>query len=296
MKLDSLSSFFLLFFKEKGISSAHALNKLKRIVGVKKAGYCGTLDPLAEGLLIVAFNKATKLIRFATLGEKSYSGTMLLGKVSDSYDDQTEMRDTGWSGDATAIDLAPIIDRFRGEIIQVPPVYSALKIGGRRACDLARQGKSVKMKERMVMVNNLTLDALDERQINFKVECSKGTYVRSLVHDIGEMVGSGAVMTALTRESVGPYRAVNASKLSETEERSDIKDISVVTIEEFLSRFPKLQVNEDQYFHLRNGKPLEELDFSIEEGYSLISFEGIPKFLLQREGAILSYTAYLGEE
>lgn len=108
MKFHNTASFFLLFYKEKGVSSAHALNKLKRIVGVKKAGYCGTLDPLAEGLLIVAFNRATRLIRFATLDRKSYSGTMLLGKVSDSHDDQEEMTDTGWSGDAKEIDFSSL--------------------------------------------------------------------------------------------------------------------------------------------------------------------------------------------
>lgn len=152
------------------------------------------------------------------------------------------------------------------------------------------------MKERTVTIHSIRLEAVDDKSIRFEVECSSGTYIRSLIHDIGCEIGSGAVMTALTRESVGSYRSLDATKLSETVTRDDIRSESIVSMEQFLSHFPSLSIKASQYDHLRNGKPIDELSLSLEEGYNLLFFEKSPKFLLQKQASDLSYVAYLGDE
>ncbi len=234
MDFELPQDFFLLLNKQKRYSSNGELNCLKHILGVGKAGFCGTLDPLAEGLLIIAIGRgATKLISLAANAEKSYSGELLLGFRSASFDCGTELVPSGEEFDFEALDCTEIEKKFTGTISQVPPVFSALKIDGVRAYRLARAGKMPEMKPRSVEIKSLKIQKLTAGRLRFSVDCSKGTYIRSLVADIGDFLGCGATMTALRREKVGPFSVENSVSIPELREDPASIARAVVTVEEF---------------------------------------------------------------
>ena len=210
-------SCFIILNKEKGWSSASTLNVLKAVLNVRKAGFCGTLDPLAEGVLVVAAGKATKLLPFVTGSDKVYSGKMKLGYTSASFDEETELVVSDKKCDMDSVDTAGIVDRFSGVIRQVPPAYSAVKVKGKRAYSIAREGGDIKLQSREIRINSLEIEKTGEDELSFKIECSKGTYIRSLVNDIGQFLGCGAVMTKLVRESVGPFSINRSVTLKEVE-------------------------------------------------------------------------------
>lgn len=229
---------FITLNKMRGRSSAFELNKLKKILKIKKAGYCGTLDPSAEGVLVVACGKATKLISKITDSDKQYSGTMKLGFTSPSYDTETEMTPSGPVLELTGSQLADIEKQFSGIISQKPPVFSALKINGRRSCDLARKGVLTDLPERNVTVYSLKIVRIEKDILSFQILCSKGTYIRSIVSDIGRMLGCGAVMQSLVRERVGIFSIERSVSVPELLENPDAVNKAVTTIDEFLSQFP----------------------------------------------------------
>lgn len=229
---------FITLNKVRGRSSAFELNRLKRILKIKKAGYCGTLDPIAEGVLVIACGKATKLISKITDSDKHYSGTMKLGVTSPSYDTETEMTPSGIVPELTSEQLREIEKSFSGMIKQRPPVFSALKVNGRRSCDLARKGIESELPERTVTVHSIKLDITDNDLITFSIECSKGTYIRSIVNDIGRVLNCGAVMQSLRRERVGIFSIERSVTISELSENPDTVEKAVMTADEFLSQFP----------------------------------------------------------
>ena len=222
----------------RGRSSAFELNKLKRILKIKKAGYCGTLDPSAEGVIVVACGKATKLISKITDSEKQYSGTMKLGFTSPSYDTETEMTPSGAVPELIVTRLRDIEKSFSGIIKQRPPVFSALKVNGRRSCDLAREGITTELPERSVTIHSIHIERTDQDVLSFEIVCSKGTYIRSIVDDIGKMIGCGAVMQSLTRERVGTFSIERSVSIPELLENPDAIDKAVTTADEFLAKFP----------------------------------------------------------
>lgn len=229
---------FITLNKVSGRSSAFELNRLKRMLKIKKAGYCGTLDPIAEGVLVIACGKATKLISRITDSDKRYCGTMKLGFTSPSYDTETEMTPSGIVPELTYTLLREIEKSFSGTIRQRPPVFSALKVNGRRSCDLARKGVESELPERTVTVHSIKLDMTDKDMITFIIECSKGTYIRSIVNDIGIMLNCGAVMQSLRRERVGIFSIERSVTISELSENPDAVEKAVTTTDEFLAQFP----------------------------------------------------------
>lgn len=180
-------------------------NALKPHYGKIKVGHAGTLDPLADGLMIVLTGKYTrKMDSFLTL-DKSYSGIFWLGKTSPTYDAEGELTEQVSLPDFTQQDIEAALLDFRGNIQQKPPIFSALKKNGQTAYSLARQGKEVELDSREIQIHNFQIPKIDLPKLKFEVHCSKGTYIRSLAHDLGVRLGCGAYLYSLTRTSIGEY-------------------------------------------------------------------------------------------
>lgn len=205
---------FLVVDKSAGWTSHDVVAKMRGILGEKKIGHLGTLDPLATGVLVLAVTKAyTKQIQNYMGCEKEYEVEMELGKISDTYDVEGQVEETG----ATIPNEAAILvamEKFWGKTMQMPPAFSAKKVNGQRAYKLARAGKEVKLKPKEVEMEGWDI-MVNKNIVQFKVKVSTGTYVRSLVHDIGQELGCGAVMTALRRTRVGEWTIEEARTIEE---------------------------------------------------------------------------------
>lgn len=204
----------LLVDKPSNITSFKVVKVLKKILNVKKAGHCGTLDPLANGLLLVLFGKATKLQNKFMKKDKVYSSSFLLGVTTDTYD---------LDGNITSIKEIPnindekikmLVNKFKGEILQVPPMYSALKVKGKKLCILARKGIEVKRDARKITIYGFDVLSFDKNIINVRVHCSSGTYVRCLAKDLGSFLGCGAVVKTLRREKISNFDIKDAMLFS----------------------------------------------------------------------------------
>jgi len=195
-------------------TSFDVVNKLKKACRFKKIGHAGTLDPLATGLLILCTGKKTRDIESYQAQEKEYTGTLVLGKTTPSIDLETEfdaeypidhVLEGSWIGDA--------LQALTGELDQYPPIYSAVRMDGERLYKKARRGEAVEIKPRKVWVKEFEIDKSGFPEINFRIVCSKGTYIRSLVRDFGKLVNSGAYLKALRRTRIGEFRVEDASDL-----------------------------------------------------------------------------------
>lgn len=208
----------ILVDKPKDLTSFAVVRRVRRLAGIKKVGHAGTLDPMATGLLIVLIGRgATRLQdRFMAM-QKLYSGTLRLGETTPSFDaetDVTERRDASAVSDEM---LERARRTFLGEILQTPPMYSAVKVGGERLYRMARRGEEVQRQARTVAIHRFDIIARRGTDVDFEVECSKGTYIRTLAHDLGEVLGVGAHLVALRREAIGEYRVRDAWPLEELE-------------------------------------------------------------------------------
>lgn len=190
----------------------HLRSFLRKMYNLKKlkVGHAGTLDPLATGLLIICTGRKTKEIDTYQGMDKVYVGSMHFGATTPSYDGETEIDHKYDVSDITSDLLQKTTAQFTGEIDQIPPAYSAIKVGGKRAFDLARKNQSVELKSRKVQISSFKLVNIDLPKIDFSVECTKGTYIRSLAHDFGKALGKGAYLTDLRRTQIGEYN-VNES-------------------------------------------------------------------------------------
>ena len=223
MELNTING-FLNIHKPSGISSFDVIRVLRRLIlaGERptkrlKFGHAGTLDPLADGVLVVALGQATKLISYVQNQKKKYRGTFQLGFESDSEDTETELRPVLPADSAnfppSREALEAVLPEFTGTILQRPPLYSALKIDGKRAYRLARQGKEIELPAREIEIIRLKVAEYAFPKIVLEIECGSGTYVRSLGRDLGRRLGSGMVMSALTRTAVGVFHLDKALKL-----------------------------------------------------------------------------------
>ena len=206
----------LLFDKPLEWTSFQVVNKVRWLIrkncGIKKikVGHAGTLDPLATGLLIICTGKFTKKIQELQGQEKEYTGTFTLGATTPSYDLETEIDNTFPTDHLSAEKLQQATEQFKGDIEQFPPVFSALKKDGKRLYEYARKGEEVKINSRMVNISSFELTDIELPNVDFKVSCSKGTYIRSLAHDFGKAVKSGAHLSALRRTKIGDFNVENA--------------------------------------------------------------------------------------
>jgi tRNA pseudouridine55 synthase len=199
-------------------TSFDVTKKLKFAGKFKKIGHAGTLDPLATGLLILCTGKMTKQIDNYQAKEKEYSGTLVLGKTTPSVDLETEFDAEFPTEHITTEVIESALEQFKGNILQIPPIYSAIQVNGKRLYELARKGikdSEIEIKSREVEVSKFEIDSTNFPEINFSIVCSKGTYIRSLVRDFGTACGSGAYMKALRRERIGEYNVKDALTIEE---------------------------------------------------------------------------------
>ena len=237
----------LLVDKPPGITSHDAVDRVRRALGVRKVGHSGTLDPMATGLLVMGAGRATRLLRFLGDLDKEYEGTGRLGEETDTLD-----------ADGTVVRTAPVdIDEdplreamaaFVGEIDQRPPAYSAVSVGGRRLHRSARSGAAVEAAPRRVRVDAFELVSFDGRDFDFRVVCSGGTYVRSLVADVGARLGVGAHLVRLVRTRIGPFHLRDASPPDAAGEP--------LPVERAVAHLPRMELSEDEAAAGRHGRPL----------------------------------------
>jgi tRNA pseudouridine55 synthase len=203
----------LLIDKPKHWTSFDVVKKIRNTLKVKKIGHAGTLDPLATGLLLIGVGKYTKKLHDLQGLDKSYSGTIEIGKTTPSYDLETEFDSVKPYDHLTQTEIEANQQKFLGWIDQVPPAHSAVKIGGERAYSKARKNEEVVLKSRRVNIKRFDFTRIDLPDIDFLVDCTKGTYIRSLAHDFGQALGTGAYLKELRRTSVGEFRVEDAHAL-----------------------------------------------------------------------------------
>lgn len=249
---------WLVIDKPAGITSAHVVGKVKRILKPTKIGHAGTLDPFATGILPLALGEATKTAGYGLDKDKSYDFELTFGQATDTEDLTGKVTAT-IDKRPTEADIDEVLHQFRGEIDQMPPAYSALKIDGQRAYDLARAGKEVTLKPRRLTIHALELKGYNGEQAQFSVTCSKGTYVRSLARDIALALGSVGHVSALRRTKSGPFGLDQAISL-ENLENSAISTPSLARLlppEIVLDDILVLSIGESDALKIRQGKTLD---------------------------------------
>lgn len=244
--------------KEKGFTSHDVVAKLRGILHMKKIGHTGTLDPDAEGVLPVALGKATRLVDMITDKEKTYEAVMRLGVVTDTQDMSGTVLSQTTELSVTEEELCTVVSSFVGDYMQVPPMYSALKVNGKKLYELAREGKTVERKPRPVHFYEIEILDISFPLVRFRVTCSKGTYIRTLCHDIGEKLGCGAAMESLLRTKVGRFTLDDAITLAQTEEavQEGTIESKILGIEEILAEYPRVCCTKEGDRLLASGNPL----------------------------------------
>ncbi len=239
--------------KPVGMTSTHAVARLKRLFNAKKAGHAGTLDPLASGVLPVAFGEATKTVPFVQDGEKAYRFTIQWGAETDSDDADGQI--------VTRSDIRPEINailaalpHFTGTILQTPPAYSAIKINGERAYDIARDGETPELSPRSVTIHELVMTESGADDATFEARCGKGTYVRAIARDLGRVLGCLGHVSALRRTRVGPFSEADAVPLAQIEDAS-VPD-AMRRVEAGLLELPQVVVDRDSAARLRRGQSI----------------------------------------
>ena len=238
--------------KPRGLTSNKILGKVKRILNIKKAGHTGTLDPFATGVLPICINEATKLIPYFNEEFKEYIGTVRLGIETDTLDETGNIINTKTVGKIEESDILTCLYSFKGNISQIPPMYSALKINGVRLYSMARKGEVVERKPREIYIDKIELLSFNSPFIQFYVRCSKGTYVRSLASDIGSRLGYGGSLKELKRVSSGQFKLDDSYNLNEIEERK----YKLTGINELLKDYSNINVDDELEKIIRNGKKL----------------------------------------
>ena len=248
-------------YKEKGYTSHDVVARLRGIVGQKKIGHTGTLDPEAEGVLPVCLGRATKVCDLLTDKDKTYEAVLLLGKTTDTQDATGQVLSErpllSADGKITPETAEECVLSFVGQYDQVPPMYSALKVGGKKLYELAREGKTIERKSRRVMIGGIRILEMDLPRIHMVVECSKGTYIRTLCHDIGEKLGCGGCMEHLKRLRVGRFAAQDGLRLDQVEEKKAEGTLEqwILPIERALDEYPALFTSARGDKALHNGNP-----------------------------------------
>lgn len=244
---------YLLIDKPKGPTSHDVIYRVRRIAKTKKVGHTGTLDPMATGLMVVCIGNATKAADYITNGNKAYLATMQLGFVSDTLDNTGEITSLP-KKEITEDEIRRVFSSFIGEYEQTPPMYSAKKIGGKKLYELARKGETVERKSVRISIFKLDIHSIEDNTIVFYVECSKGTYIRSLIDDIGKKLNYGAIMTDLRRVKSGQFSSESSQcyTLDELEEMDSIEPLLHPVDTSFLN-YPKFTVSPHFERLIKNG-------------------------------------------
>nr|WP_249115850.1 tRNA pseudouridine(55) synthase TruB [Azoarcus sp. L1K30] len=246
----------MLLDKPQGLSSNAALQTARRLLNAVKAGHTGTLDPMASGLLPLTFGEATKFSQMLLDADKTYEAGVRLGVSTDTGDAEGQVVATH-AVDVTEARLRTVLDGFVGEIEQVPPMYSALKRDGKPLYEYARAGIEVERKARRVTISSLELVSFDGGSFIIRVDCSKGTYIRSLAMDIGAALGCGAHLCALRRTRIGAFGIADAVALALLEQTdADARDALLAPADALVGAFPRIDLDAQQASFMLQGRPL----------------------------------------
>ena len=237
--------------KPAGWTSQDVTARLRRVFGTRRIGHGGTLDPMATGVLPVFVGRATRGVEFFEHAEKTYETELLLGVATDT-EDTTGTVLTRREVSVTQARLDEVLERFRGEIMQIPPMYSALKVNGQKLCDLARKGRQVERQPRPVTIHELTLLSREGDTLRLRVRCSKGTYIRTLCADIGEALGCGGCMQALRRTQAGEYTIAEAVPLQQLLEAAE-PETYLRDVDTMFRGYPGMKLTVNQEKRCRNG-------------------------------------------
>lgn len=258
-------------YKESGFTSFDVVAKLRGILKQKKIGHTGTLDPDAEGVLVVCLGKATKLCDILTDKDKCYTATLLLGRTTDTEDSSGRIL-TENEVNVTKEDVVDAVSSFVGEYDQIPPMYSAIKVNGKRLYELAREGIEIERVPRRVVIHKIDIVSIQLPYVTFRISCGKGTYIRSLCRDIGEKLGCGGIMDKLVRDSVN---ATETGKTFALQDSLTLKQIEamvkagqleqcMIPVDEMFPKLAGYRVNENGNKKLYNGNLLVSGDFTTE--------------------------------
>ena len=249
-------------YKEKGFTSFDVVAKLRGILRTKKIGHTGTLDPDAEGVLPVCIGRATKVCDILPDKDKVYEAVMLLGVETDTQDTSGEiLKELPVEVSEDAVREA--ILSFVGEYAQVPPMYSALKVNGKKLYELAREGKTVERKARNVQIFSIDILEMDLPRVRMSVHCSKGTYIRTLCHDIGGMLGCGGCMEKLLRTKVGVFELADTLKLSEIDQlaKEGLVEEKIISVDELFDDYVKVWMKKEFDVVVHNGNRIQKRMF-----------------------------------
>lgn len=249
---------FLVIDKPSGWTSHDVVAKIRRLVRGSKVGHGGTLDPMATGVLPVAIGKGTRVLGYLQDADKAYRAVMRLGVTTDTCDITGRVVRECPLGEITPERVREVVDGFRGPLMQTPPLYSAIKKDGVPLYKLARQGVDVERQPRAIEIHRLEITAIDLPLVSFDVSCSKGTYIRSLCHDIGQALGTGACLEALVRTQAGPFRMEDAADMDEVArlaQESRIGDV-LIPLSAALVGLTRVEVTDGGVDLVRHGSPL----------------------------------------
>lgn len=262
----------LLIDKPLGGTSHDVVNFVRRRFGTRRVGHAGTLDPLGTGLLVVAVGPATRFLQYLPLEPKEYVAEITFGRSTDTYDGEGETTDERPVPDHLLAQFEAVSERFLGLIEQVPPIYSAVKVGGKALYRYARAGEEVEIASRRVHIGALEVLSASATVVRVRVECSGGTYVRTLANDLGQAICCGAYLSALHRTRVGKFRVEQASPLE------SISEEDLLPLRQALHPMPMVPLDDVQVHHVREGR---QIDVRAPEGAKLVG-------LLDTEGEVFS--------
>lgn len=287
--------------KEKGISSHEAVARMRRLLGTKKAGHFGTLDPNATGLLLIALGQATRFFDFYVKQDKLYTGLIRFGQATATYDAEGEPLGPRREVDLAAVDLEGLLSAFRGRLLQVPPAYSAKKFKGKPLYTYARRREAVPLEAAEVFIHELAGRAVAADTLEFRALTSSGTYIRSLAHDLGQRLGCGAFLLELRRESIGRFGLEQAVTLEQAEALAAGGRLlqAVIPIEKLLEEYPKMIVNQAGRRCVCNGMALKASDVlkvyptARRDFFRIFDDEGKLLAIAEKEPHNLSFKPYL---
>ena len=249
-------------YKEKGFTSFDVVAKLRGILKTKKIGHTGTLDPDAEGVLPVCIGRATKVCDILTDKDKVYEAVMLLGVETDTQDTSGEVLKE-LPVEVSEEDVKEAILSFVGEYAQIPPMYSALKVNGKKLYELAREGKTVERKARNVQIFSIQILEMDLPRVRMSVHCSKGTYIRTLCHDVGQKLGCGGCMDKLLRTKVGVFELADTLKLAEIDAlaKEGLVEEKIISVDELFCDYTKVWTKQEFDVVVHNGNRVKKRMF-----------------------------------
>lgn len=244
----------LIINKPKGFTSHDVVNILRKALNTKKIGHTGTLDPNATGVLPILIGKATKISKYLIEHNKTYIATISLGEKTDTGDGQGNIieKDLNFQN-ISCKQIGDVLKTFIGKQKQIPPIYSAIKINGKKAYEYARQGQTIELEPRDIEIYSIDLIKIENNEITFEVSCSKGTYIRTLCEDIAKKLGTIGYMKELTRTSVNEFKLENAVTIDEVKENSLIVNEKVINIETIFKDKPELKLNDRKKELFLNG-------------------------------------------